>query len=595
MIHSGLRWALHLACTVWLVGGIPVSALSAEERDTYILPPGPIQELLSRDKNFTTLDRMSPDGDHFLIPHQVELSTLPRLAARTLRLAMFEVSPETNRDRRHSTYGVDGLSIYSLKGRTKKSVSLPADVLLSDFTWSRDGKRLGFLAHLPAGTQVWTVNAETALAHPLSEAPVMATLASNPERADDSASRMLQWTADGSILTLLVPEDRGQEPESRLPEGPTIRRTRDKKAPTSTQRFLLHSRRDEDLFRYYMTSQLALLREGQPPRKIGSPALYEELRLSPDEKYLLVEKVVEPFSELVGYEAFARETQIMDLGGNLLATVRKTPLREELDRERRWEQELPREMAWRPDGKGLSYLLKEEKPKGEATAEDAPRKDRLMFLSAPFDPTAARPLATREGSFSKPSYSGDSGYAFLTVTENAPGNSKKKRQSLLALDLSASPARETVILRDVDPDDVVRLPGEIMTRSTGNGIAYALLSSDRRSLFLKGGGYQPSFKPQPFVDRIAIAGGERTRLFEGSPDRFETPLVPLDGDLQRLVVGRESPTLFPDSYLWSAGDWENLTHNPDPFPEITACRRVDFEFTRRDGTVVLGGWAATRG
>ena len=55
-----------------------------------------------------------------------------------------------------------------------------------------------------------------------------------------------------------------------------------------------------------------------------------------------------------------------------------------------------------------------------------------------------------------------------------------------------------------------------------------------------------------------------------------------------MIVSRESMTDFPDSYLWAGGDWEKLTDNVDPFPEVTAARRIDFEFERRDGLQVHG-------
>jgi dipeptidyl aminopeptidase/acylaminoacyl peptidase len=47
-------------------------------------------------------------------------------------------------------------------------------------------------------------------------------------------------------------------------------------------------------------------------------------------------------------------------------------------------------------------------------------------------------------------------------------------------------------------------------------------------------------------------------------------------------------TDFPDSFLWDAGAFSNLTNNVDPFPEVTAARRIDFEFERRDGLRVQG-------
>jgi dipeptidyl aminopeptidase/acylaminoacyl peptidase len=70
---------------------------------------------------------------------------------------------------------------------------------------------------------------------------------------------------------------------------------------------------------------------------------------------------------------------------------------------------------------------------------------------------------------------------------------------------------------------------------------------------------------------------------------YERPLVPLDRDLEEMVINRESKAVFPDSFLWSGdGDPVNLTRNTDPFPAITAAKRIDFTFTRRDGLEIHG-------
>src|SRR5262249_54551739 len=151
--------------------------------------------------------------------------------------------------------------------------------------WSPDGSKLAFLAHLTKGSQVWIADAQSGEAKPLNEAMVMATLAKKPEgaRGANVPSRMLQWLPDGSIVTLLVPAGRGSEPPlNPVPTSPLIRRTPDKPTPTATEPFLLQTRRDADLFRYYTTAQAAILSPGQAPQLVGQPAMYLSIFLSPD-------------------------------------------------------------------------------------------------------------------------------------------------------------------------------------------------------------------------------------------------------------------------------------------------------------------------
>ena len=88
---------------------------------------------------------------------------------------------------------------------------------------------------------------------------------------------------------------------------------------------------------------------------------------------------------------------------------------------------------------------------------------------------------------------------------------------------------------------------------------------------------------------MTIRNAQKQRLFEGSRDSFERPLVPLDDDMSRMIISRETKSSIPDSFLWNKGDaGDNLTRNKDPYPDITAAKRVDFDFTRQDGVVIHG-------
>jgi dipeptidyl aminopeptidase/acylaminoacyl peptidase len=569
----------------------PVAAGQSMAGDAYVLPPESVQELFRRDKNIATLDRLGPDGDHFLIPQFQELTDLKLMSQRTLRLAMLELVPAVNREWRLATYGNTGLQLYSLKERRTYAVTLPAASFASDMRWSPDGAQLAFIAHLPTASQVWVADVRTGAARAVSEAPVMATLVARPggggEAPETAGGRMLQWLPDGSLLTALVPSDRGPEPvESAVPSAPIIRRSRDRETPTSTQPFLLRTAHDERLFKYYTTAQLAILTPGRAPRLVGRPAMYLDYWLSPDGQHILRETLDDPLSYLVGFSAFGRRLDVIDLNGAVLAELRRRPLQEAQSRGTDAAADnLPRDVAWRPDGKGLSALWREP----AAADGDGARKDRVMLFAPPFDPSRGQTIVSSEHRLSNVRYSKDGRYAFLTVGKRGTGSSGG-RDDLVAYDLTTSPASPFVLKANIEAADPLTLPGEVMTTATGNGIVSAVVSSDSASMFLRGDGYKSTFTPQPFVDRVTIRTGATTRLFEGSATTFDSPLVALDPDVSRLIVSRESKTTHPDSYLWTraSGQMEKLTSNRDPYPEITAARRVDFEFTRPDGVNVRG-------
>jgi dipeptidyl aminopeptidase/acylaminoacyl peptidase len=576
-----------------IVVSLPALAVGQSmDRDAYVLPPESVQDLFRRDKNMASLDRLSPDGNHFFIPLFQELTDLKLMSQRTLRLAMLEIVPHVNREWRQATYGNFGLNLYALSERRTYPVKLPANSFVSDMRWSPDGKQLAFIAHLPTASQVWVADVATGEARAISDAPVMATLMARPggggEAPETAGGRMLQWLPDGSLLTVIVPPNRGPEPaEPAVPTSPIIRRSRDKETPTSTQPFLLRTAHDERLFKYYTTAQLAIVAPGRAPRAIGAPAMYLDYWLSPDGKTILRETIDDPLSYLVAFSSFGRRLEVIDLDGRVLSEIRRLPLQEGQTRGGNPAAEnLPREVAWRPDGKGLSMLWR-ERAAGDDAAASTPRQDRLMLLAPPFDLARAQTLVSTEHRFSNVRYARDGRYAFATLARRGQTGAAS-RNDLVAYDLSGASATTYVLKGNIDPEDPLKLPGDVMTSATGNGIPFALISADGTAAFLKGDGFKANFKPQPFIDRIAIRTAAATRLFEGASDTFDEPLVALDADLTRLIVSRQSATRHPDSYLWtgSGGSMVNLTNNKDPYPEITGARRVDFDFTRRDGVTV---------
>ena len=311
--------------------------------------------------------------------------------------------------------------------------------------------------------------------------------------------------------------------------------------------------------------------------------MYLDYWVSPDGKAILRESLEEPFSYLTAFSAFGRRLEVIDLDGKVLAEIRRRPLQEAQTRGNDPAAEnAPRDVAWRPDGKGLSMLLREP-----AGGGDEPRKDRVMLLAPPFAMAGAQTIVSTEHRIANVRYSKDGRYATMTFSKRGGSGN---RDDLMAFDLTASPAAPFVLKANIDTSDPLALPGDPMITVSGNGNPSLMVSGDGAALFLQGDGYKASFAPQPFVDKVTIRTGATARVFEGAADTYDNPLVALDADLSRMIVSRESKTTVPDSYLWTASSrqFQNLTSNKDPWPEITAAKRVDFEFTRQDGVKVRG-------
>lgn len=543
---------------------------------TYAVPPAPIHEMFGRDPGFATLDAPAPGGRWFLVPRSTELSTLELLSRPTLRLAELEIRAATDRLWHLDTYGITGMRVYDLDARAFREVALPEGTFASDIVWSPDGSRLAFLAHLPAGTQVWTADPASGRAARLSDTRILATIGTSAQ-TDVRPSRMLQWTPEGTVLTLAVPAGRGATPaRNPVPPGPVYRSTRPE--PTATRTFpnLLRDAHDVALFEHYTRSQLVEIDTRGRARPIGESRIYESISLSPDGRHIMATWLEAPFSLITSHQGFPRTTGVLDRQGQVLATLDSRGLREGARggfgandgsaARRAW--------AWRPDGAGLSFLQR-------ASGEGA-RGDRIMLLPPPFDTASARVVAVSDDPIRSVTYSRDGRHAFAPISRNG-------RNAVAHWDLSAADPARAILVDFVHGDSIFDQPGDPWTERMPNGVEYALLSQAGDAVYLRGEGLARDYRPRPFVDRVSLGGGSTTRLFEGASDSWDRPLVALDADLSRMIVSRESKTDFPDSFLWTRdGSMTNLTNNADPFPEITAARRVDFSFTRRDGLEVQG-------
>lgn len=557
--------------------GAPETTAVAESEARYIQPPAPIADFFKRDPSFAVLDAPSPNGRYFLVPSATQLSTLELMSRPTYRLAELEIRPGTDRLWHLDTYGINGLRIYDLEARRYREVQLPEGSFVSDPVWSPDGARVAFLAHLRNGTEVWTVDAATGRASRWNSARIMATIGSSAHVNIDPEismrpSRMLQWTPQGTLLTLMVPANRGAEPaRAQVPDAPMVRLSRPEATPSRTLPNLLRNNHDATLFEHYTKSQLVELASGRSPVRLGEPRMYESISLSADGQHILASYYERPFSFITSYRSFPQKTVVLDRRGGTVATLAERGLREAGGGGFGGQQGGLRGLAWRPDGSGLTYLRR-----------NGSSGDQVMLLSAPFDTSAARVVANSRDNIRNVVFSHDGSHAFASVTRSG-------RTGWVHWNLPADSAAARVVVNFHHADSMFTHPGDIWTGRTPNGETFAIVSADGRSAYLRGDGLAADFRPQPFVDRLSLSDTTRTRVFQGSKDTWDRPLVALDPNLSRMIVNREGKDLYPDSYLWTPNNsLVNLTNNVNPFPELANVRRVDFTFRRQDGLEVQG-------
>ncbi len=392
---------------------------------------------------------------------------------------------------------------------------------------------------------------------------------------------------------------------------------------TRTYADLLEWPYERDLVEYYTTGQLASIDvRSRAVRKIGSPAMIQRVDPSPSGTWLRVAVMQKPFSYLVPVSAFGSVDQIWDAAGKPVLELARRSIREgdgddddNAAATRAATDTAKRNIEWMPTGDALYYLQMDAAPVGDAqpgapSDEGTPSRsrahDRLYQWRAPFDAGSRKAVIDNNNRVIQAAFSADGRTAFLA--ENASGSAH-----VFAVDV-ADPSKRYTLTRvrgltaslgltgggggggggggrggtGADSVTFFQNPGTLVSERTGMGTPVILTTLDGRYAYLNGIQHHRTYNdsaPQPFLDRIEIRTGTKTRQFTSAADQFEQVIASLDPNFDAAIVTRETPTTVPDAYRrdMKAGSFTKLTDNRDYTPDITNAQRQIVTVTRPDG------------
>ena len=612
---------------VGLSGQAPDKVLAQDE---YASPSKEIADAVLAPRHLNVaLTTLSPDKKWFVDEIGDGPVSMKTFSKPFHELGGVFVDHKANRARTLTIRNNAGIQFISAADGSKKPVQLAPGTRVSNATWSPDSSGIAFFVHVDDATHIWFADVASGKARQLTRTPVLATLVST-----------FEFSRDGKTIALVqIPDGRAPMPQPpAAPTGPTVKIADAERNRLRTFPSLLSNTYEKELLEWHATGQVALLDvQKGAVRKLGQPAMVRALDASPDAKHVRVTRMVKPFSYDVPVSSFGSIDEIWDAEGRLLAKVTERPINLGVQDDsqpqpdpaaagggRGSQQQGKREIAWRLDGQGLTFLEQEPAPPGEGTSgargggrataaatpddQDPParggrgtppqRKDRLYQWAPPFDEASRKVVYENNTRMTGHRFSPDMQILFF---------SERAGQNAIETAVYLNDTTRKYTLARYRADDVYANPGSLVsTRGTGGGggrggaggggaaggrggggSGPVQLSADGQAVFFLGTSYDRNpneVGPKTFIDKVAIKSGDRARIYESDNSGiYERVASILDIETGKYIVSRESPTVVPQNYLVDGTRRVQLTKNEDFTPDITNARIERFIVSRADG------------
>jgi len=534
------------------------------------LPPSPV---------------VSPAKDKMLLVVWQLYPSIERVATPYLRLAGVRVEPKNHS--KHDTPGGYGITecatsfdLVTIAGGAPVHVALPEPGCAQEPVWAADGKKFAFANIAVDSVELWIGDAATGAVHRV-----------DGVRLNPMFEAEMQWMPDQkALLVKLVPEGMGgPPPEPVTPIGPSIQETGGQKGQSSTYetRDTLGNTHDEDLFDYYAASQLALVDAGSGAvTKVGKAANYDAVSAAPDGQHILVTAIHKPYSYVTTYDRFPHEVEVWDIsdrGAITTHTIASLPLADRVPI--RGVALGPREFEWRPTDPA-TLVWAEALDKGDWNV-NVPKRDKIMLQKAPFA-TAPVEIVQTEQRYAGIDWSERPSVALIHEYDN---NTHMQHTLIVNVDDPQQTPRQ---IWDLSSDEHYADPGMPVTMTLPNG--FQVMRQDGDWIYLSGIGSSPD-GDRPFLDRFDVKTLTYERLFRSDKTSYDRFLSFTGTDTRKFLTWEQSPMDPPNAYERTLGKRVDapageamfastkveITHIPDPSPQVRAIKKRLVKYKRADG------------
>ena len=531
--------------------------LFAQDAIEYKTPPKEIYDLVMA--KLTPSVSFDHKGEWMLVMERSSMPPVEELAQPELRIAGLRINP--NNFGLSRTPFIINLILKDIKSGTEFPVTgLPKPLKAGNVQWNPDENKIAFTQTSDHAIDLYIIDVK------LRKAAKVNKTALNLVNGN-----AFDWIDNNTLMYQTIVKPYTAAPAKPLaPKGPTVQQNLGKVAASVTYQDLIKSPYDEALYEFYATSQLVKNSSGVET-KIGTAAIFSGVDISPDKKYLLVERIDKPFSYLVPAGGFNSTILVTDMNGKLIKEIAKLPSSElaptgydnvlNAPRSHQWLNNQPASITWiEPLDSGL-------------IKKSVEFHDAAYLLTAPFSGSAKQLVKTamRIGNIN------DINDDIWLVSEYSRIKHRTKTSKL-------NPATGTMeMIIDRSTDDAYGDPGTPLNDKNKYGKNSIRLINGSKML-MRSVGSSPK-GDMPFLASFDLNTKQQDILWRCTDPYYESVTTVLDFDKLQVITSRQSQSEQPNYYLRDIknNSVKQITSFPDPQPALRGVTKQKITYKRKDG------------
>lgn len=530
----------------------------------YTLPPKDIADmLLAKPTPNVSID---DKGEWMLFSESNSYPSVEELARPELRIAGLRINPNNYAPSR-SNY-INNLYLKNISsGKEIKITGLPSPMYGGNISWSPNDKKIAFTNTTADHVDLYVIDIATQKAKKVNKGAL------------NVVSDGFRWYDDNTIIYhITLKPASAAPPKPVMPKGPTIQENYGKASPRQTFQDMIRSPYDEELFEFYSTSQLVKNSNGTEI-KIGNPAIYSSINISPDKKYLLLRTLKKPYSYLVPAYGFPADVFITDINGMLIKKLADLPSGETAPGGNDNVQLVPRNFDWRDD-EAASITWCEALDSG-LIKNKAAYRDAVYSLSAPFSgqpkelfKTTMRYRGTSWGNSTLALvYEGLTGKQTIQVNRYNPTTGSLEK------------------LMERNTTDNYSNPGNPVSEKNQWGQDVIKVIDNGNKLLMNNPVGSSPKGDLPFLATFDLNTKRTEIIWRSNEGYFESVIKVINADKLQLITRKESEKEMPNYWLKNLklkiAD-QQLTYFKNPYPQMEGVSKEKIKYKREDGVDLTG-------